>query len=70
MFSNPDHLPEFPDEVLDRYAVDQRAVCNNDPVCLFDMFETNDPEVGQESLNTNTQLLEQSAALSKCTTVL
>jgi fibulin 1/2 len=64
-FSNPDHLPDFPDEVLDRYSIDQRLACNNDPVCLFDLFETNDPEVGQESLTTNVQLLEQSVVLAE-----
>ena len=64
-FSNPDHVPVFPDEELDRYTEDEKAACNNDPQCLFDTVETNDPEIGRETLITNTQLVEQSTALSK-----
>jgi fibulin 1/2 len=62
-FADPDHIPVFADETLDRYTEQQRLACNNDPQCLFDTFETNDPEVGQETLITNTQLVQQSMAL-------
>ena len=64
-FSRPDHIPVFSDEALERYTPEQRAACNDDPQCLFDTAETGDPEIGQETLVTNTQLLEQSASLSK-----
>ena len=64
-FSDRDHMPVFPDEALNRYTPAEEAACNNDPQCLFDTFETNDPEIGQQTLITNTQLMEQSAAVSK-----
>lgn len=64
-FSDPNHIPVFPDEAVSRYTGEQRTACNDDPQCLFDTFETNDPEIGQETLVTNAQLIEQSTSLSK-----
>ncbi|XP_062511306.1 mucin-like protein [Corticium candelabrum] len=62
-FSDPNHIPVFPDEAVSRYTGEQRTACNDDPQCLFDTFETNDPEIGQETLVTNAQLIEQSTSL-------
>lgn len=52
-FAVPDHLPVFADELVNLYTLEQRQMCQDDPACLFDVFETGDVKFGLETLDTN-----------------
>ena len=52
-FSDPDHMPIFLDEVLDAASNETRALCGDNPECIFDATETGNMEIGLETLQTN-----------------
>ena len=52
-FSDPDHMPDFLDEVLDAASNETRALCGDNPECIFDATETGNMEIGLETLQTN-----------------
>ena len=52
-FSYPNHMPAFLDEVLDAASNETRALCGDNPECIFDATETGNMEIGLETLQTN-----------------
>ena len=52
-FSDPDHVPDFLDEVLGAASNETRALCGDNPECIFDATETGNMEIGLETLQTN-----------------
>lgn len=52
-FSNPDHMPQFLEEVLENASDDIKSMCGNNVECIFDAIETGDTNIGLETLNTN-----------------
>ena len=52
-FSDPNHMPDFLNEVLDAASDETRTVCSNNPECIFDVTETGNMEIGLETLQTN-----------------
>ena len=65
-FSDPDHEPTFIDEVpQSRYTSAQREQCNNDPPCLFDLFETGSEEVALTTLQGRAGVAEASRIQSE-----
>ena len=52
-FSNPSHLPAFLDEVLSTASDETRALCGDNPECIFDATETGNMDIGLETLQTN-----------------
>jgi hypothetical protein len=52
-FSDPDRMTAFLDEVLDSASNETRALCGNNPECIFDATETGNMEIGLETLQTN-----------------
>ena len=68
-FAMPDHVPVFLDELLADLNEVQRAeveeACGQDASCAFDLLETNNPALAQNSLETNTENLETQAVASE-----
>jgi hypothetical protein len=46
-------MPAFLDEVLNTASSETRALCGNNPECIFDASETGSMEIGLETLQTN-----------------
>ena len=55
----------FADELLEQATPEQRAICNNDPSCLFDLLETNDPSIALGTLETAQTVAAATASMSK-----
>ena len=66
-FSFPDHVPIFADELLERATEQQRELCNDDPSCLFDLLETNDPSIALGTLQSAQDVAAATASMSKAT---
>ena len=64
-FAVPDHMPVFLDELLANLTEAQRAdvveACGEDRSCQFDLLETNNPALAQNSLEVNMENLETQA---------
>ena len=69
MFAMPDHTPVFLDELLesldDTRRMEIEQACGQDASCAFDLIETNNPALAQNSLDTNMENLETQAVASK-----
>ena len=65
----PDRMTVFLDELLAGLDDAQRAeveqACGQDPSCAFDLLETNNPALAQNSLETNMENLENQAIASE-----
>ena len=68
-FAMPNHMPVFLDELLANLTEAQRdevvEACGEDPSCQFDLLETSNPALAQNSLEVNMENLETQAIASK-----
>ena len=69
-FSDPDHMPAFLDEVLDTASNETRALCGNNPECIFDATETGSMEIGLETLQTNQENVNDQTVACKYRNIL
>ena len=67
MFSVPDHVPSFADELLQQATRQQQDLCNDDPSCLFDLLETNDPSIALGTLRSAQNVAAATASMGKAT---
>ena len=67
-FSHPDHIPDFPDEILANADSHVRELCNDNAECIFDVTQTGNEEVGMATLefdrNTRQGQMESSKEVS------
>lgn len=50
-YSFPDHIPPYLSEVVGNASDEIRTMCNDNPQCIFDAVQTNDPAIGTGTLN-------------------
>lgn len=55
-----------PRPVLTDYTPEQRAACNNDIGCLFDLAATRSREFAMKTLEANQTFIKQTETFSKC----
>lgn len=58
-------MPVFADEILDSFTEEQRALCGNDIACLYDLVQTGDEEVAQQTLDTSNDLEQLASTIGK-----
>ena len=54
-FSDPNHLPDFLDDVLSTATMEDIITCKNEISCVFDATQTGSIAVGIASMEVNTQ---------------
>lgn len=50
-YTFPDHIPPYLSEVVANAPDNIKAMCNDNPQCIFDAVQTNDPAVGTGTLS-------------------
>lgn len=50
-YTFPDHIPPYLSEVVASARDDIKAMCNDNPQCIFDAVQTEDPAVGTGTLS-------------------
>ena len=65
-FSDPTHTPRFLDEVFNDASNETRALCGNNPECIFDATETGNMEIGLQTLQTNQDNINSQIVACKC----
>ena len=63
-------MPAFLDEVLDAASNETRALCGNNPECIFDATETGSMDIGLETLQTNQENVNDQTVACKCRNML
>lgn len=69
-FSFPDHEPVFLDELLSSLTAEELATaeqtCGEDKSCLFDLLETKNLALAENSLETNQENMEEQMVAGLC----
>ena len=69
-FTFPNHIPPFLDEVVANAPDDIKTMCSDNPQCIFDAVQTNNPEIGVGTLDSiehnNNDIMVASKTFMQC----